>query len=271
MSDQTALAPLTQTTSDVLDIAKDAIEGVKDWAGDVADQAREKVSPTKKKRSKLPLLLVVLGLGALVFVVLRRRGGDSYDSVAPDTFRCRGGSRRREQRRPRPRIDNQRLIIRGRSTAEPLVAGDVLQLASVGVGEPDRVDHDGQHRSEAEDGRSCREATGHRQERGAEAEAGDLAGHTSDRRPARGLTSSGGEQLRGVAVQDREQAHRTDEHQAHAGQQHQYSAGQPEEAEATDEAGQTRRDTPRAAGPPGRSASRLRPSSGYPAVRRRPT
>ena len=73
--------PVTCSTS-----RKNAIEGVKDWAGDVADQAHEKVSPTKKKRSKLPLLLVVLGLGAVVFFVLRRRGGDSYDSVAPDAF-----------------------------------------------------------------------------------------------------------------------------------------------------------------------------------------
>ena len=172
MSDQTALAPLTQATSDVLEVAKEAIEGVKDWAGDVAGQAHEKVSPTKKKRSKLPLLLVVLGLGALVFFVLRPRGGDSYDSVAPDAFGAAVEPTSRTTAAA-PRIDNERLIIRGRLDRGTALAGDVLQLPAVGVGEPEGEDQDGEHRTEAEDGRRRREATGERQERGAEAEAGD--------------------------------------------------------------------------------------------------
>jgi hypothetical protein len=86
VTEQTTTQTLAQATGDVLEIAKDAIEGVRDWAGEVADQAREKVAPPPKpKRSKLPLLLVALGLGALVFLVLRRRGA-GVDDVAPDAF-----------------------------------------------------------------------------------------------------------------------------------------------------------------------------------------
>jgi hypothetical protein len=76
---------LSQATGDVLEIAKEAIEGVREWAGEVAEQARDRVAPPKKKRSKLPVLLIALGLGALVFFVLRRRGGGG-ESVAPDAF-----------------------------------------------------------------------------------------------------------------------------------------------------------------------------------------
>jgi hypothetical protein len=77
---------VTQTAEDVLEIAKEAIEGVREWASDATDRALEKVNPKpKKKRSKLPLLLVLIGLGALAFFLARRRAGSTGD-VAPDAF-----------------------------------------------------------------------------------------------------------------------------------------------------------------------------------------
>jgi hypothetical protein len=76
---------VTQTAEDVLEIAKDAIEGVREWASDAADRALEKVNPQPKKRSKLPLLLVLVGLGALAFFIARRLRSEA-ESVAPDTF-----------------------------------------------------------------------------------------------------------------------------------------------------------------------------------------
>jgi hypothetical protein len=84
--DQALPPSVSQATGEIVEIAKEAIEGVREWAGDVAEQARDKVAPKPKKRSKLPLLLVALGLGALVFIVLKRRGAGEYDSVAPDAF-----------------------------------------------------------------------------------------------------------------------------------------------------------------------------------------
>ena len=74
MIEQTLPPSVSQATGDIVEIAKEAIEGVREWAGDVAEQARDKVAPKPKKRSKLPLLLVVLGLGALVYFLLKRRG-----------------------------------------------------------------------------------------------------------------------------------------------------------------------------------------------------
>jgi hypothetical protein len=73
-------------TQEVLDTAREAIEGALEWAGEVAESAREKVSPPKKKRSKLPLLLLALGLGALAFYLLRRRGAGEDADLAPDAF-----------------------------------------------------------------------------------------------------------------------------------------------------------------------------------------
>jgi hypothetical protein len=82
-----ALSPsVSQATGDIVEIAKEAIEGVREWAGEVAEQAREKVAPKPKKRSKLPLLLVALGLGALVYFLLKRRGSDGSEFGAPDAF-----------------------------------------------------------------------------------------------------------------------------------------------------------------------------------------
>ena len=84
--DQTIPPAVTQTAEDVLEIAKDAIEGVREWASDATDRALEKVHPQpKKKRSKLPLLLVLIGLGALAFFLVRKRSAGSSD-IAPDAF-----------------------------------------------------------------------------------------------------------------------------------------------------------------------------------------
>jgi hypothetical protein len=84
--DQAIPPAVTQTAEDVLEIAKEAIEGVREWAGEAADRALEKVQPQRKKRrSKLPMLLVLVGLGALVFFLVRRRSG-GIENVAPDAF-----------------------------------------------------------------------------------------------------------------------------------------------------------------------------------------
>jgi hypothetical protein len=84
--DQTLPSSVTQAPGEILEVAKEAIEGVRGWAGEVAEQAKEKVSPTPKKRSKLPLLLVAIGLGALVFFVLKRRNRQDAADIAPDAF-----------------------------------------------------------------------------------------------------------------------------------------------------------------------------------------
>jgi len=77
---------VSDTAEELLDIAKDAIEGVKEWASDAAERAVEKVHPAPKKRSKLPLLLLLLGLGAVAFIVLRRRMSEPPADIAPDAF-----------------------------------------------------------------------------------------------------------------------------------------------------------------------------------------
>ena len=84
MVDQVIPPAVGETAGDLLEIAKDAIEGVRDWASDTADRAREAVAPPKKKRSKLPMLLVLLGLGALAFYIVRKRGAGADPLVAGD-------------------------------------------------------------------------------------------------------------------------------------------------------------------------------------------
>ncbi len=87
MIDQALPPSVSQATGDIVEIAKDAIDGVRGWAGEVAEQARDKVSPKpKKKRSKLPLLLVAIGLGALVYFLLKQRGRGADEFAAPDAF-----------------------------------------------------------------------------------------------------------------------------------------------------------------------------------------
>ncbi len=84
MIDQAIPPTVSETAEDLLEIAKDAIDGVRDWASDTAERARDAVTPPKKKRSKLPLLLVLLGLGALAFYVLRKRGEGADTLIAGD-------------------------------------------------------------------------------------------------------------------------------------------------------------------------------------------
>jgi hypothetical protein len=82
--DQAIPPTVSQATQDVLETAREAIEGVREWAGEVAETALEKVHPKPKKRSKLPLLLILLGLGAVAFYILRNRSAG--ESPAPDAF-----------------------------------------------------------------------------------------------------------------------------------------------------------------------------------------
>ena len=107
MIDQALPPSVSQATGDIVEIAKDAIEGVRGWAGEVAEQARDKVSPTpKKKRSKLPLLLVAIGLGALVYFLLKRARERCRRVLG--TGRVRRGRRgrdRRQERRARAAVD----------------------------------------------------------------------------------------------------------------------------------------------------------------------
>jgi uncharacterized protein HemX len=85
--EQALPSTVAQTAEDVLEVAKEAIEGVREWASETAEAAAEIIQPKpKKKRSKLPLLLVALGLGALVFFVLKRRNAANTFEVAPDAF-----------------------------------------------------------------------------------------------------------------------------------------------------------------------------------------
>ena len=83
--DQAIPPAVSQATQEVLESAREAIEGVREWAGDVAETARDKVSPPPKKRSRWPLLLVALGLGLLALYLLRKRSGED-ESIAPDAF-----------------------------------------------------------------------------------------------------------------------------------------------------------------------------------------
>jgi hypothetical protein len=83
--DQAIPPAVSESADELLGIAKEAIEGVRGWASDTAERAREAVSPPKKKRSKLPLLLVLLGLGALAFYIMRKRG-EAADTLIADDF-----------------------------------------------------------------------------------------------------------------------------------------------------------------------------------------
>ena len=107
MIDQALPPSVSQATGDIVEIAKDAIDGVRGWAGEVAEQARDKVSPKpKKKRSKLPLLLVALGLGALVYFLLKQRGRGADEFRGTGRLRRGRGSRdRRQERRARAARD----------------------------------------------------------------------------------------------------------------------------------------------------------------------
>jgi hypothetical protein len=82
--DQAIPPAVSETAEDLLEVAKDAIQGVREWASDTAERARDTVTPPKKKRSKLPLLLVLLGLGALAFYIVRKRGGSDDTLLAGD-------------------------------------------------------------------------------------------------------------------------------------------------------------------------------------------
>ena len=83
--DQALPPSVSQATGDIVEIAKDAIEGVRGWAGEVAEQARDKVSPKpKKKRSKLPLLLVAARARRAAFYFVLKRAG-----AAPTSSRRR--------------------------------------------------------------------------------------------------------------------------------------------------------------------------------------
>ena len=110
MIDQAIPPAVSETADELLEIAKDAIEGVRDWASDTAERARDAVTPPKKKkRSKLPLLLVLLGLGALAFYILRKRG-EAADTLDRRRLRCRRRrGPRRQQRRARPAVDTRHL------------------------------------------------------------------------------------------------------------------------------------------------------------------
>ena len=85
MIDQAIPPAVSESADELLGIAKDAIEGVRGWASDTAERARDAVTPPKKKkRSKLPMLLVLLGLGALAFYILRKRGEAADTLVAAE-------------------------------------------------------------------------------------------------------------------------------------------------------------------------------------------
>ena len=52
MIDQALPPSVSQATGEIVEIAKEAIEGVREWAGDVAEQARDKVAPKPKGSSR---------------------------------------------------------------------------------------------------------------------------------------------------------------------------------------------------------------------------
>ena len=84
-------AVATQVAEDVLATARgtldDVIESVRDYKIDIAERAREAKAP-KKKRHPFVTLLVLIGLGALAFVVIKRLNLRSYTreqaAVLPD-------------------------------------------------------------------------------------------------------------------------------------------------------------------------------------------
>jgi hypothetical protein len=88
--DQAIPPAVSETAEDLLEVAKDAIQGVREWASDTAERARDTVTPPKKKRSKLPLLLVLLGLGALAFYIVRKRGGSDDTRSEEDRIATNG-------------------------------------------------------------------------------------------------------------------------------------------------------------------------------------
>ena len=86
MIEQAIPPSVSQTTGDLVEIAREAIEGVREWAGDVAEQARDKVAPKPKKRLEAAAAPRALGLGALVYFLLKRRASGADEFVAPDAF-----------------------------------------------------------------------------------------------------------------------------------------------------------------------------------------
>ncbi|MET1000602.1 MAG: hypothetical protein ABWZ15_02230 [Acidimicrobiia bacterium] len=88
-------AVATQVAEDVLATARgtldDVIESVRDYTIDVAERAREAKAP-KKKRHPFVTLLVLIGLGALAFVVIKRLtaaeedAAETLDAVTDDVI-----------------------------------------------------------------------------------------------------------------------------------------------------------------------------------------
>ena len=88
-------AVATQVAGDVLATARetidDAIESVRDFTTDVVDKAREAGAP-KKKRHPFVTLLILVGLGVLAFVVIKRLtaaeedAAETLDAVAEDVI-----------------------------------------------------------------------------------------------------------------------------------------------------------------------------------------
>jgi hypothetical protein len=65
-----------------------ALETATEIVASVADKVRELAAPAPAKKSshKLLWLLVAIGLGAIVFAVVRRRGHQVAPGPAPDAF-----------------------------------------------------------------------------------------------------------------------------------------------------------------------------------------
>src|SRR5581483_875621 len=92
------------------------------------------------------------------------------------------------------------------------VAARLLELAAVRVGEAERDDRDRHERTQCEDRRRCRQATGDAQEHAAERETRCAAAHLRNTRPRRCLTAKrSGEQLGRVPRDDRERAELSDQ------------------------------------------------------------
>jgi hypothetical protein len=88
-------AVATQVAEDVLATARgtldDVIESVRDYTIDIAERAREAKAP-KKKRHPIVTLLVLIGLGALAFIVIKRLtaaeedAAETLDAVTDDVI-----------------------------------------------------------------------------------------------------------------------------------------------------------------------------------------